>query len=71
MKRDRIEYDGDPPPCYPSKEMPSCKHCTRRRFGEPNDATHRQATVIDGSVVAMNGICQLFNLRLPPLRLAA
>jgi hypothetical protein len=62
---------ADLPDCYPSVEMPSCRHCTRRRQGEPDDPLDRDAEVIDATVVAVNGICQLFNLNLPPLRLPA
>jgi hypothetical protein len=54
-------------PCFPSVELPPCKNCARRSDGDPPLMQHRGTPVIDGAVLARDGICQMFELQ-PPAR---
>jgi hypothetical protein len=52
---------SSPAPCYPSRVLPSCKHCSRRHDDAlPPD--HRKVA-IDAAMHARDGICGMFRLQ--------
>lgn len=66
LVRGRMERVRDAvAPCFPSKQLPPCKHCARRNDGSPGIAAERRSVVIDGAITAHDGICCLFELRVP------